>query len=187
MKKNIIALTVLMALSATAQAEESNHTLLINGEVTIDSCVFEDLTADGKTLTLDLDKVSIASISKNPSDIQKSLDASSGNTLVCPTGLETVRFGIDAQGAANGYVLNNIAKTDAAQKVGFKVKAAFGEDLTTASPWIDFSVAKSFDATPDADGKVAVNFGANYALTGEMREATPGHVAAELPFTISYN
>ncbi|MGL6004044.1 fimbrial protein [Aeromonas sobria] len=191
MKKNIIALTVLMALSVTAQAAtttvETNHTLSINGLVNVDSCAFEDLTVDGQLLTLTLDEVSVASLSDAPSDIMKSLDAKPENTLICPAGLTDVKLSISGVANTDGEVLNNTAATLPAEFVAFKVKAAFGEELTQSTPWIDFSLSPEFSATPDAEGKIAVNFGANYVLTGPMRQATAGNVAADLPFKIIYN
>ncbi|MDQ1886084.1 hypothetical protein RA180_18990 [Aeromonas salmonicida] len=190
MKKNIVALTVLMALGTTAQAadmQETNHNLNIKGSVIVDGCAFEDETVDGQELFLVLDEVSVANVKKNPDSVLNSLNASASNTLVCPAGIDTVQLTLaPVAGMYTGDIMHNAASDDAAAGIGFKVAAAFGEDLKSTPEWIDFAVTPAFSAQPDTDGKIAINFGANYVLTSTMDKASAGTVEADLPFTISY-
>lgn len=191
MKKSIVALTVLMALSATAQAvdmQETTHNLNIKGSVIVDGCAFEDETVDGQALILTLDEVSVATVKTSPTTLLKSLDSSANNTLVCPAGIDTVQLTLaPTAGQFTGDILHNTAAADPASGVGFKVAAEFGKDLPKdTQTWVDFSLAAPYTAQPDANGKIAVNFGANYVLTGSMAEASAGAVEANLPFTISY-
>lgn len=190
MKKNMMALTVLMALGSTAQAadmQETNHNLNIKGNVVVDGCAFEDETVDGQELFLVLDEVSVASVLKSPTTILNSLGSSASNTLVCPAGIDTVQLTLaPVPGEFTNDIMHNMAEADAAAGVGFKVAAAFGQELPAAPTWIDFDVAAPYSAQPDANGKIAVNFGANYVLTGAMNEASAGAVEANLPFKISY-
>lgn len=190
MKKNIVTLTVLLALASTAQAadmQETNHNLNIKGNVIVDGCAFEDETVDGQELFLQLDEVSLATVKRSPTTLLNSLGASASNTLVCPAGIDTVKLTLaPVAGMFTGDIMHNSATADAAAGVGFKVAAAFGEALNSTPEWVDFSLAAPYSAQPDADGKIAINFGANYVLTSTMDKASAGAVEANLPFTISY-
>lgn len=191
MKKNMMALTVLMALSATAQAADdlqpTNHNLNIKGNVVVDGCAFDNGVIDGHELSLQLAEVSLATVTQKPTTVLKSLDSSANNTLICPQGIDTVQLTLEpVTGKFEGDMLHNTAVTDAAAGVGFKVAAAFGEDLAATPEWVDFATPKSFTASPDAERKIVVNFGANYVLTSLMAEASAGAVEANLPFKISY-
>ena len=191
MKKNIIALTVLMALSATAQADsfpKKTHDLSINGSVIVDGCAFEDGNDEGQALVLNLKEVSLATVLQHPTTMLDKLTASASNTLSCPSGITGVNLTLEPLvDTFVGEVMKNTALTDAATGVGFKVAAAFGTELNDAPTWVDFSNVNKYPVTLTDGGKIAVNFGANYALTGTMADATAGTVEAKLPFTISYN
>lgn len=191
MKKNIVTLTVLLALASTAQAadmQETNHNLNIMGNVVVDGCAFEDETVDGQELTLGLPEVSVTAVKQSPTNILQELGSSASNTLVCPAGIQTVKLTLEpVAGKFTSDILHNTSTADdAAAGVGFKVAAAFGEALNGTPEWVDFSLAAPYSAQPDADGKIAVNFGANYVLTSTMDKASAGAVEANLPFKISY-
>jgi len=185
----MVALTVLMALSATAQAadmQETNHNLNIKGMVTVDGCAFEDET-DGQELFLQLDEVSVATVKKSPTTILNSLGSTAANTLVCPAGIDKVQLTLaPVAGEFAGDIMLNSASDNAAAGIGFKVAAEFGKELAANPTWVDFSAPTPFSATPDVNGKIAVNFGANYVLTSTMDKASAGAVEANLPFKISY-
>ena len=162
MKKNMMALTVLMALSATAQAadmQETNHNLNIKGNVVVDGCAFDDEVLGGQQLLLTLDEVSLATVKNNPTTVLNSLGATASNTLVCPAGIDTVKLTLEpVDGKFKGDTLHNIAVANAAAGVGFKVAAAFGKELATTPEWVDFGTPKSVEASPDANRKIVVNF-----------------------------
>ncbi|TNI14820.1 hypothetical protein CF106_03440 [Aeromonas veronii] len=183
-------MTVVMALSATAQAadmQETTHNLNIKGNVIVDGCSFEDETVDGQELFLVLDEVSVATVKKSPTTLLNSLGSSASNTLVCPAGIDTVQLTLTPNaGEFSSDIMLNTAAADAAAGVGFKVAAAFGQDLPAVPTWINFDMVAPYSAQPDANGKIAVNFGANYVLTGAMNDASAGAVEANLPFTIRY-
>lgn len=190
MKKNILALTALMALSATAHAElkDSQNTLHINGKVVLDGCAFEDGTLEGKVFNMELGEVSLASVQKTPTDVFATIGGDSSTALVCPPGITAVKMAFKpAADAFDGDVLLNIkeAAEGGAAGVGFKVKAALGTDLTGAE-WIDFSNPKENQVNVDENGKVNMIFGANYALSDELSKSKPGDVEANLPFVLSY-
>ncbi|ATP09554.1 fimbrial protein [Aeromonas salmonicida] len=190
MKKNILALTALMVLSATAHAElkDSENTLHINGKVVLDGCAFEDGTIEGKVLNLELGEVSLASVKKAPTDIFATIGGDSSTALVCPPGIASVKMAFTpAADSYKGDVLLNIKESaeGGAAGVGFKVKAALGADLTGVD-WIDFSNPEIKQVSVSENGKVDMIFGANYALSDELSNSKPGDVEANLPFVLSY-
>ncbi|QPR86568.1 fimbrial protein [Aeromonas hydrophila] len=190
MKKNILALTALMALSATAHAElkDSENTLNINGKVVLDGCAFEDGTVEGKVVNLALGEVSLASVQKSPTDVFATVGGDSSTALVCPPGIASVKMAFKpAADSYNGDVLLNIKNgtEGGAAGVGFKVKAALGTELTGAE-WIDFANPEAKLVNVDENGKVDMIFGANYALSDELANSKPGDVEANLPFVLSY-
>ncbi|VXA79063.1 MULTISPECIES: fimbrial protein [Aeromonas] len=190
MKKNILALTALMALCATAHAElkDSENTLHINGKVVLSGCAFEDGTVEGKTVNLSLGEISLASVQKAPTDVFATVGGDSSTALVCPPGITTVKMAFTpAADSYKGDVLLNIkeAAEGGAAGVGFKVKAALGTDLSGAD-WIDFSNTESKQVAVSENGKVDMIFGANYALSDEISNSKPGDVEANLPFVLSY-
>lgn len=191
MKKNMVALTVLLALSAHAQADglkESDNTLTIKGTVVVDGCAFEDGTAAGKDLILALDEVSLASVQASPTDVLATIGGGDSQaSLVCPPGINSVDLAMKPTAASyNGDVLLNTKEVvdGGAVGVGFKVKAAFGDDLSAAS-WIDFAQPEKQSVAVE-NNKVDIIFGANYALSEDISKAAPGDIEAQLPFTISY-
>ncbi|MEV3836809.1 fimbrial protein [Aeromonas dhakensis] len=190
MKKNILALTALMALSATAHAElkDSENTLHINGKVVLDGCAFEDGTVEGKVVNLSLGEVSLANVQKAPTDVFATVGGDSSTALVCPPGITSVKMAFKP--AADSYkgdvLLNTKNGTEGgAAGVGFKVKAALGTDLT-GTEWINFANPEAKQVNVDESGKVDMIFGANYALSDELANSKPGDVEANLPFVLSY-
>ncbi|MFQ1743814.1 fimbrial protein [Aeromonas veronii] len=191
MKKNVIALTVLMALSATAQADmvPSENTLQIKGTVTVDGCVFEDGNFDGQNLLIDMgEPKSVAWIYANQDTVLKDIGSNDKTTLLCPGGIKNVELSLkpDTGDIDNDFILTNTAQSNAAEGVGFRLKASFGQDLGSEADWVNFTTGNNFSAIPDAEGKIAINFGANFVLTGTVLEASPGDVEANVPFTITY-
>ncbi|WLD19799.1 fimbrial protein [Aeromonas veronii] len=191
MKKSIVALTVLMALSATAQADmfESKNELIIKGNVTVDGCAFKDDNIDGQILTMTLPEKSLTEILANPDEVAGRLDANDQTTLVCPPSITTVDLAlVPVANTVEGTTIlkNTSADADAAKGIGFKLAVALGEALSDTPQWVDFS-SHAFSAEPATDtGEVAINFGGNYALTGLTSDVTAGPVEAKVPFTISY-
>ncbi|MFM1714087.1 hypothetical protein [Aeromonas salmonicida] len=190
MKKNILALTALMVLSATAHAElkDSENKLHINGKVVLDGCAFEDGTVEGKVVSLALNDVSLASVQKAPTDVFATIGGDSNTALVCPPGITTVKMAFKP--AADSYkddiLLNSKNGVEGgAAGVGFKVKAALGIDLKGVN-WINFSNPAETNVTVGESGKVDMIFGANYALSDELANSKPGDVEANLPFVLSY-
>ncbi|WP_323064863.1 hypothetical protein [Aeromonas jandaei] len=192
MKKNIIALTVLMALSATSQAAlvDSKNELIITGNVTVDGCVFKDNNFDGQTLTMALPDRALSEIVANPDEMVGRLDANDQSTLVCPPSITNVELTLVpvANTLEGTSILKNVSsEPDAATGIGFKLAVALGEALSDAPQWVDFTSHK-INATPDvATGEVPINFGARYALTGLVSDVSAGPVEARVPFTISYD
>lgn len=192
MKKNIVALTLLMALSATAQAEmiNSENLLTIKGNVTVGGCAFKDRMINDQQLTMTLDEKTVGDIFANQDVVLSSIEGGDNATLVCPASITNVNLALkpNAGDVINGNILKNTssAGNDAAKGIGFKLKVAFGDDLTPSTEWVNFQ-SHNFDAVPDANsGEIAINFGANYALTGTLHDADAGQVEAKVPFTISY-
>lgn len=191
MKKHMVALTVLMALSATAQAEmfKSENELIIKGLVTVDSCAFKDGKVDGQSLLMQLDDKSLSEIIANPDAVVGRLDAMDSSTLVCPPGITNVTLALSPNAAdlEGTTILKNTSEdTGAAAGIGFKLAVALGEALSGTPQWVDFS-AHDFSVAPDATtGEVPINFGGNYALTGLVSDVTAGPVEAKVPFTITY-
>lgn len=192
MKRNIMVLTTLATLGATAQAADTEptvqiHMLNIKGNVVMDGCTIDSDALNGGELYLQLDQVPLASVKQTPTTILNSLDTSANSTLVCPSGIDTVQLALMPRpGEYTGDLMHNTAEADAAKGIGFKVAAAFGEDLPATPTWVDFSITTPYTAQPDSNGKIAINFGANYALTGTLEDASAGGVEAKLPFKITY-
>lgn len=192
MKKNMMALSVLMVLSATAQADmiDSSNLLTIKGNVTVDGCAFKDGTITEQPLAMTLEEKSVSEIFANPDAVLSSIGGTDDATLVCPASISNVNLALKpiVGDVINNDILKNTsaAGAAAAKGVGFKLKVAFGEDLSSATDWVNFA-SHDFSAVPDAStGEIAINFGANYALTGSVRDADAGEVEAKVPFTISY-
>lgn len=188
-----MVLSVLMALSATAQAEmiDSNNELIIKGNVTVDGCAFKDGTIKGQELTMTLAEKSVSEIFATPDDaVLSSIEGMDRATLVCPASITNVKLALNpaVDDVINQNILKNTSEAgaNAAKGVGFKLKAAFGKDLSTSKEWVDFT-SHDFPAKPDAStGEIAINFGANYTLIGSVHDAEAGEVEAKVPFTISY-
>lgn len=191
MNKNIIALTVLMALSATAQAEmvPSNNSLNITGKVLLEGCAFEDGKVGNKSFSIELPEVSLASVLLEPTTILKSTGGDSATALVCPPGIKTVDMSFAPTTAFEKEVLlnNKAIGSGGADGVGIKVKAGFSNDATTldSMSWIDFSNTQPITAAV-TNNRVDMVFGANYALNKDISLTSAGDVEVELPFTITY-
>ncbi|WP_155601925.1 fimbrial protein [Aeromonas salmonicida] len=196
MKRNIMVLTTLVILGATAQAADTEfpkpptiqtHMLNIKGYVVTSGCAIDSDALNGGELYLQLDQVPLEYVKQTPTTILNSLDTSANSTLVCPSGIDTVQLALMPRpGEYTGDLMHNTAEADAAKGIGFKVAAAFGEDLPATPTWVDFSINTPYTAQPDHNGKVAINFGANYALTSTLEDASAGGVEAKLPFKITY-
>lgn len=176
MKKNLIAMTVLVSSVVGATAYAADGQINFTGEITDTAC--EVTNSVGSPLEVTLGKISktaFSSVGSKASTTQFSLELKN-----CPDTVTSVKIKFDGA-TVNGdnSVLALSPDVDVAEGVGIQLSDASNNMLPL------FSASQAYPLTKGAVNNLG--FTASYIAIADIAEIKPGKANATANFTINYN